>query len=288
MKTDIHEMVTSQIIEAIENNNTLPWIAGFKSDNSAALTMPHNRVSKNNYTGVNVLLLWCAQMANSFTGNTWLTFKQATELGGNVRKGEKGTRIVFFKQVSKEKINSAGDTVKDSFGMLRKYTVFNVEQCENVEGLAPVVPVAPCDAFMLDVCASVGANVDIAGNQPCFIPSHDLIKMPHVDQYESANHFNADLAHELTHWTGEKSRLDRKFNYAEKHGKAMEELVAEIGAAFITTELGASITEMRHADYIASFLACLRDDKRAIFKAASAAQKAHNYIKELAALEMAA
>lgn len=288
MKTDIYETVTNQIIEAIESNNTLPWIAGFEADNTASLTMPHNRVSKNNYTGVNVLLLWCAQMKNAFSCNTWLTYKQATDLGGNVRKGEKGTGIVFFKKINKESKNSAGETVKDSYGMLRKYTVFNLSQCEGVKGLEPVTPPTPCNAFMLDVCASVGARVDIAGNQPCFIPSHDLIKIPHIDQYQTADHFNADLAHELTHWTGTKSRLDRKFNYAEKHGKAMEELTAEIGAAFITTELGASIKEMRHADYIAGFLACLRDDKRAIFKAASAAQKAHNYIKELAALEVAA
>ena len=181
MKADIYQTVTDQIIAAIEGSNTLPWVAGFETDNRAALTMPHNRVSKKNYSGVNVLLLWCAQMERGYTCNTWLTYKQSTELGGNVRKGEKGAQIVFFKQLQKEALNSSGEAVKQSFGMLRKYTVFNIEQCENVQGLAPVVPPKPCDAFMLDVCNSVGAQVDIAGNQPCFIPSADLIKMPHID-----------------------------------------------------------------------------------------------------------
>jgi antirestriction protein ArdC len=284
MKTDIYQQVTDQILASLENG-TAPWVKPWRDDGSALLTgAPLNRISKAGYNGINVLLLWAAAAENGYSDPTWLTYKQAASLGGNVIKGEKGTRIVFFKQISKEATNSSGETEKSSFGMLRGYTVFNIEQCENVTPLDKPVPRAPVlGSAMLLVAAAIGARVDVEGNKACFIPSADVVKIPHLDQFTSAQHFEATLSHELVHWTGHKSRLDRDF--AGRFGSsayAAEELVAEIGSAFISAEYGFCIEELRHAAYVESWIKVLKSDKKAIFTAASKAQAACNHIKDLA------
>jgi len=285
---DIYQQVTDSIIQSIEDNNTLPWLKPWKDSKGAVmLSMPHNLSSSTNYNGINILLLWLAQETGGYSANSWLTYKQAQAMGGNVCKGEKGTRIVFYKTVGAKK-DKAGEVERDGYFMAKGFTVFNVEQCEGIEAPALPQPMPVTDTFMLDVCDSVGAEVRHGGNQAYFIPSQDHIAMPLAEQFNSMDNYNATLAHELTHWTGHKSRLDRGFNHFEKQAVAMEELVAELGSAFISAELGFELSEMRHANYIESWLQCLKDNKRAIFQAASAAQKAHTFIKEAVLQEVAA
>lgn len=278
MKTDIYQQVTDQIISALESG-TIPWVKPWE-DTASPLGMPHNRVSKKAYNGINTLLLWCAQYEGGFTSDSWLTYKQAQQLGGNVKKGSKGTKIVFFKPIEKE--NEKGE--KDSFCVARGYTVFNLDQCEGIEPIVkPEQPAPVTGSIMLDVALAVGARVDIEGNRACFIPSADIVKVPHIDQFKSADHFEATLAHELVHWTGHKSRMDRDLSGRfGSEAYAAEELIAEMGSAFISAEMGFCLTELRHASYIESWLKVLKNDKRAIFTAASQAQKACNYIKDQA------
>lgn len=284
---DIYQTVTNQIIESIETSNTLPWLKPWKDSKGAVmLSMPHNFKANTNYNGINILLLWLAQDTGGYTSNSWLTYNQAKGLDGQVRKGEKGTKIVFYKNVA-AKENAAGE-VKDGYRMARAFTVFNVDQIDGIE--PPALPVAMPIAdkpFMLDVCDSVGAEVRHGGNQAYFIPSQDHIAMPLFDQFDSMDKYNAVVAHELTHWTGHKSRLDRNFDRFEKSAVAMEELTAELGSAFISAELGFNLSEMRHDSYIEGWLTALKDNKRAIFQAASAASKAHTFIKDAVLAEVA-
>lgn len=284
-KADIYQQVTDQIIASLESG-ALPWVKSW-ADNAApvSLGVPHNRVSKKAYSGVNTLLLWSAKTENAFTGDCWLTYKQAQDLGGNVRKGEKGTRIVFFKPLTKDIENpTTGETETKGFAMARGYTVFNIDQCDNVDPLAvPETTPSASGSFMQDVARTIGADLRIMGNTACFIPSRDQVHMPAPEAFTSLDHFDATLAHELAHWTGHRSRLDR--NLSGRFGSesyAAEELIAEIAAAYMSAEQGFSIEAMRHPGYIESWLKVLKNDKRAIFTAASQAQKATNYIKELA------
>lgn len=275
--TDLYQSVTDAIVAALELG-AAPWVKPWDDSATAMLTgQPHNRVSRKAYRGINTLLLWHAQLSNGFTSPAFLTYKQAADLGGHVRKGEKATRIVFYKPLKKENADT-GKT--DSFCVMRGYSVFNVEQCDELPILdAP--DFAPVEnSSMIDIAASVGANVRIEGNSACFIPSADLIKIPHADQFHSFPHFEATLAHELTHWTGHRSRLNR--NLSGRFGTesyAAEELVAELGAAFLCAELGFNAPELRHAEYLASWLSVLKADKKAIFTAASLAQKACDFVR---------
>jgi len=287
IKSDIYQDVTDRIIKSLESG-TAPWLKSWDSEgNTLELGMPFNRTSKKAYRGINTLLLWIEKADQGFASDCWLTYKQAVDLGGNVRKGEKGTGIVFFKAVG-EKQDSAGDKVK-GFAFAKRYTVFNLDQCDGVDALAQPKPAAPTgDSVMMAIAETIGANVQFGGN-PCFIPSIDVIRMPQSSDFKTLHHFEATLAHELTHWTGHKSRLAR--DMASRFGDeayAAEELVAEIGAAFMSARLGFDHDEMRHDGYIASWLKVLRGDKKAVFTASSLAQKAVDLIDELQEVEQVA
>ena len=281
-KRDKQQEITDKLVALIESGQ-LPWRKPW-TDSQGVGVMPSNAISGKDYSGINVVLLWMSE----FTDNRWLTFKQAQDLGGNVMKGEKSEFITFYKQCSKETTNNDGTKEKSNYSMLKFYSVFNIEQCEGlnmdkVKGSAPTPLVEPVEAksVALDVALACGAEVRHGGNTACFIPSADLIKMPNYEQFGDGTDYANTLLHELTHWTGHNTRLDRL--KAKRHGDsayAFEELIAELGSAFLAAEYGVELRDIEHASYLQSWLKALKNDSKFIFQAAAAASKAQKLIRE--------
>lgn len=271
----VYEEVTQSIIEQLEKG-AIPWHKPWVADSSA----DKNVISQKPYQGINRLILGMSGMAHGFTVPVWASFKQWQQLGGSVRKGEKGTKIVFYTPA--EKVNKDGE--KESYAVLKAYWVFNVSQVDGIE----VTPVAVVDKpFTANQLAEeriikTGAAISHGGDAAFFMPSQDRIQMPHKSAFENEASYYATCFHELTHWTGAKHRLDRNLDKGRfgNPAYAFEELVAEMGAAFLCQDYGIQ-GELRHAGYIQSWLKALKDDSKAVFKAAAYAQKAASYINEL-------
>lgn len=282
-KRDVYQEVTDKIIDAMESG-ALPWRKTWQG--GATSSFPR-RITGEHYKGINVLLLWMTANARGYTADQWMTFQQAKKLGASVRKGERGTGIVFFKQIT---IEDKQTNEEKKVPVARAYTVFNVEQIDGLpEKYYPVQldmfdsgarPIEELEAFY----HSTGATIIKDGSQPryCYGPGKDQIHMPLVQQFETAHEYYGTLAHELIHWTGHSTRLDRLASQKREH-YAFEELIAEIGACFITAERGGIYDETNSAAYLQSWLKALKNDKRMIFKAAAAAQKASDYLIEAAA-----
>ena len=284
-KRDVYQEVTDRIITELEAG-TVPWVKPWAT---AGSHMPHNANTGRQYNGVNVLLLWMAAASKGYSSQSWVTFKQAKELGGHVRKGEHGERVVFWRFLDKIKKDAAtGEEHNERIPLLRAYTVFNVEQCEGLTLPArEVVELTEHErhAAAEALIACSGARIVYGGGRACYIPSQDTIHMPELGTFNEAAGYYATHLHELTHWTGHKARCDRDLSgrFGDE-SYAAEELIAEMGAAFLCAELGIK-GELRHASYLESWLRVLKGDKRAIFTAASMATKAATYIKELAEAE---
>ncbi len=287
-KNDLYQDVTNQIIEAMEKALKDGGNWNDIKDNR----LPINFNSNNTYQGINVVLLSLAQMKNKFSSSCWMTYKQAKSKGGQVIKGEKSTRIIFYKTLEIDNGNvdkTTGDPVKDKIPMIRRFNVFNLDQIEGVE--------EPSKTYLNDgeiienaenLLFSSGVSiVEKQTNRAYYVPSQDRIRLPSRKQFNSIKDFYAVGLHELTHATGHKSRCDRQ-DYDEKNkdiSYAFEELVAELGAAFSMSGLGLLGNVDNHACYLKSWLSLLKKDKKAIFKAASLAQKAHSWIIETAEIE---
>ena len=279
-KRDIYQEITDRIISELESG-TVPWVKPWKSVGGS---MPHNAVSGRNYSGVNVLQCWSNQIHAGYTSNAWLTFKQARELDGSVRKGEKGTTLVFWKFLNKTEKQPDGNDKAIQIPMARAYTVFNVEQCDNLK--LPKRETAEIELTEHErhgiaeaMVAASGVPICNGGDRAYYSPGEDRIQMPDMGTFDTAASYYATLLHETTHSTGHKSRLDRDLSGRfGSESYAAEELVAELGAAFLCAELGIK-GELRHASYIDSWLRVLKSDKRAVFTAASMATKAAEWIK---------
>ena len=281
MQNTIYQEVTDQIIQELEKG-AAPWIKPWKSDNS----VEKNIVSKQEYNGINRLILGMMTHFKGYQSPFYGSFKQWQDLGGTVKKGEKGTKIVFYKPVSQEKINSNGDVEKSAYACLKTYYVFNADQVEGIEITKPVVeprvynPAPALDDRIL----KTGANIKHGGGAAFFSPMGDFIGMPNRDTFQDDSSYYATILHELTHWSGAKSRLDRDMGGKFGSSKyAFEELVAELGAAFLCPDYQIQ-GELRHAGYIKNWLTCLKENNQAIFKAAALAQKAADYINSLDAI----
>lgn len=288
-RVNLYDAVTSRIIAELEAGR-FPWVQpwGNPAAGGVGPSLPRNAVTARPYSGVNVLILWGEVIARAYPSQSWLTFRQAIQAGGHVRKGETGVTVVyadrFTPEAEKARAAQAGDDAK-TIPFLKRFTVFNAAQCEGLpNGLAtdPVplpkreaVPVA--DALI----EASGADLRIGGSRAFYVPSADYIQLPpQTIFFEQINYYRTAL-HELTHWTGHASRLARDFSGAfgtEKY--AREELVAEMGSAFLCAALGI-VPTVRHADYLAGWLDVLRGDNRAIFRAASAASKAADFLLSL-------
>lgn len=284
-KLDVYQSVTDRIIKALENGVSpwvKPWTEGEQQTGNSLL--PSNAISGNNYRGINTMLLWGEQVEKGYQSNTWVTYKQAGELGGNIIKGEKSTSIIYF-QMLKRKDPDTGEPVQ--IPMLKQYYVFNLEQCENITSKKVKIPEALEIGYTnaLDFASRTGADIKHGGNEAFFTRQFDFIRMPHQEQFKTMADYDGTLLHELTHWSGHKSRLERVFGARfGDNAYAFEELVAEIGSAFLCAQLGVTNannhTDLQNESYLAGWLKVLKSDKKAIFKASTLAQKACDFLIE--------
>jgi antirestriction protein ArdC len=280
-KFDTYQEVTDAIVAALEAG-TKPWRKGWVG---GSIGSPR-RATGEYYRGINVLLLWASAERSNFASDRWLTFKQAIDLGAAVRKGEKGTRIVFFKSLELEGENAAGEAETRRIPLLRTYTVFNADQVDGLPARFHPAPIAIVAGKQRDEAAeaalrSCGAEIrEDRDGRAYYAPGDDFVHMPAFELFDTAGTYLATMSHELCHWSGHKTRLDRQqLNRFGSKDYAFEELVAEIGAAFVGARLGIVGEHIdNHAAYLASWLKALRDDKRAIFKAASLAQAAADLV----------
>ena len=286
-KADAYSRITDGIIADLEQG-VRPWFKPW-STGQTAVTRPlrHNGEP---YSGINVILLWSEAIARGFRSPTWMTFRQALALGGHVRKGETGSTVVYASRLSKTETDDTGAPVEREIAFLKAYTVFCADQ---IDGLPASFyrssqsdqpadnragRIERADAFIV----ATGVAIRTGGGRACYIPSADRIDMPPYTTFRdtgtssAAEGYYATLLHELIHWTAPAHRCDRQLGKRfGDHAYAREELVAELGAAFLCADLGIT-PEPRadHAAYIASWLTVLRHDKRAIVSAASLAQRA--------------
>jgi len=289
MKQDIYERVTAQIVAELEKGER-PWFKPWNAEHAAGRITRPLRANGIPYRGINVLMLWGSAVEQGFSAPLWLTYKQAQELGGQVRKGEKGSLVVYANTITRTETDEAtGEEQERDIPFMKGYTVFNAEQVDGLPAhfyalaapaLDPVARNARAESFF----AATGAEVRHGGNQAYYTAAADQVQMPPFEAFRDAESYYATLAHELTHWTKHPKRLDRDFGRKKwgDEGYAIEELVAELGAAFLSADLDLT-PEPRadHAAYIASWLKVLKDDKRAIFSAAAHAQRAADYLTGL-------
>ncbi len=285
-RRDVYGRITDKIIADLEQG-VRPWLRPWNAEHAAGKIIRPLRHNGIPYKGINVVMLWSAATVKGYACPLWLTFKQALELGGNVRKGETGELVVYADRIQRTETNSKGEEVDREIPFLKGYTVFNAEQCENLPAhyyakaespsLTPVQRIEAADQFF----AATGADIRHGGTRAYYAEGPDFVQMPPFETFRDAESYAATLAHELTHWTKHDKRLARDMGRVKwgDEGYAREELVAELGSAFLCADLGIT-PEVRedHAAYIASWLKVLRDDKRLIFSAASHAQRAVDYL----------
>ena len=275
---DIYQTVTNQILEVMETatgQGRRLW--------DAQPSLPMNLSTGKPYSGMNVLILWGAAISRGYHSPYWLTYKQASDMGGQVRKGERSELCIFYKPWESEETNSeTGETETTRGAVLKSFRTFNLDQIDGIE--APATE--PREAFEILADAErllqhTPAPIREGGDRACYIPSLDEIHMPARETFVNPEAFYSVACHEMTHSTGHKTRLDRDFSGRfGTEAYAMEELIAELGAAFLCAEIGIlPTTREDHAHYLANWVRVLRGDKKAIFTAAAAASKAATFIK---------
>jgi antirestriction protein ArdC len=284
-RTSLYQEITDKIIAELEAGR-VPWVQPWGTVAAkASLTMPKNAATQRHYSGINVLILWGAVIERGFSTQNWLTFRQALGLGGNVGKGEHGTTVVyadrFVPNEERRRAERDGDE-PSAIPFLKRFTVFNTDQCENLPRDLASAPAPVPEGLILPhaeaLIAATGADFRIGGDRAFYSTAHDFIQVPRPDAYFEPINWHRTALHELGHWSGHPSRLGR--DLSGNFGSALyakEELVAEITSAFVCASLGI-VPTVRHADYIGSWLEVLREDDRAIVRAAGAASKAADYL----------
>ncbi|WP_267433580.1 zincin-like metallopeptidase domain-containing protein [Sphingomonas sp. GM_Shp_1] len=286
----LYAEVTARVIAELEEGR-LPWVQPWDSA-ACACTMPANGVTGRRYSGINVLILWARVIEGGYRSQRWLTYRQAQAAGGNVRKGERGTTVCYADRFTpKGKDDSSRDDEQEArtIAFLKRFTVFNIDQCEGLpDALTRAPEVRPEIEILPEVAALIdasGADVRIGGDRAYYHPAGDYVAVPPVAAFHQPINWYRTALHELGHWTGHPTRLDRDQTGAFGSANyAREELVAEMASAFACASLSIKPT-VRHADYIGSWLEVLRNDDKAIFRAASAASKAADYLLGFAADE---
>ncbi|MBZ9650242.1 ssDNA-binding domain-containing protein [Sphingobium sp. 3R8] len=283
-RASLYDEVTGRIVAELEAGR-FPWVQPWGRSGGIGPGLPRNALTGRSYSGVNVLILWGAVIERGFPSQSWLTFRQAREAGGCVMKGERGQTVVyadrFTPEAEKERAARDGGEAK-AVPFLKRFTVFNVAQCEGLRpGLASdpaplpereIVPLAE------EVIATSGVDFRIGGDRAFYAPDPDFVAVPPQPAFFDQINYYRTCLHELTHATGHPKRLGRDLKNAfGSKDYAREELVAEMGSAFLCAALGI-VPTVRHADYIGSWLEVLREDNRAIFRAASAASKAADWL----------
>ena len=277
-RADIYQEVTDRIVTELENGR-LPWVQPW-SNTVATPSVPRNATTGRRYSGINVLLLWGSQQKSGFPTQRWLTFRQALAAGGNVRRGEKGTTVFFASTFVPDGHKQESDPRAVPF--LKRFTVFNVQQCDDLPAEMTAAPLPQPDHVTVPRAESLlratGADLRIGGDKAFYMPSLDYIQIPPRHAYFDQINWYRTALHEVGHWTGSVKRLDRdQTGSFGTHAYMGEEIVAEMTSAFVLAELSIQ-PSVRHADYIGAWLDMLREDKRAIFKAARLATQAADYI----------
>jgi antirestriction protein ArdC len=284
-RTNLYDEITDKIIAELEAGR-VPWVQPWGTAAiKAPLAMPRNATTQRRYSGINVLILWGAVIERGFSGQSWLTFRQALSLGGHVRKGERGTTVVYADRFTPEdERRRAAETGEErgAIPFLKRFTVFNTDQCDGLPEhvAASVIPPPPgqiepqADALI----AATGADFRIGGARAYYNTTSDFVQVPPPGAYFEPINWHRTAFHELGHWTGSACRLkrDHSGSFGSK-SYAREELVAEMAGAFVCASLGI-VPTVRHADYIGSWLEVLREDNRAVVRAASAASKAADFL----------
>jgi antirestriction protein ArdC len=284
-RANLYDEITEKIIAELEAGR-VPWVQPWGTAAAKApLAMPKNASTDRQYNGINVLILWGAVIARGFTRQSWLTFRQALSLGGHVRKGERGTTVVYADRfVPSDEKRRAAETGEEAQAIpfVKRFTVFNTDQCEGLpDEIATATPPPPPNLIEPTVEALIkatGITFRIGGDRAFYAPAEDYVQVPPPQAYFESITWHRTALHELGHATGHPSRLNRDQSGSCGTRKyAFEELVAELSAAFGCASLGI-VPTVRHADYIGSWLEALREDNRAIVRAASQASKAADYL----------
>ena len=284
-RASLYSEITNKIVTELEAGR-VPWVQPWgTAAANAPLGMPKNTATGRLYSGINVLILWGAVIERGFPIQNWLTFRQAAGLGGNVRRGERGTTVVyadrFIPEDERERAAETGE-VPHAIPFLKRFTVFNLVQCEGLPDEIAVTtpPLKPefIEPRVEALIMATGVDFRIGGDRAFYMPSQDRVQVPPPQAYFEPIDWHRTVLHELGHASGHPSRLNRDLSGTFGSQKyAFEELVAEMNAAFCCASLDIMPT-VRHADYIGSWLEVLREDNRAIFRAASQASKASDYL----------
>lgn len=272
---DVYQTITDHIINNVDEAGK--WVVPWHGVNG---TIPRNATTGNTYQGINILNCWVSQEKHSFPTQEWASFKQWQAIGGKIRKGEKGTPIIFYKSMPGKEDGERG------YHFAKATHVFNKAQqdgaelaSDDIQKLDPIKKIQRIEDWS-DRVAQHARIFHTDESRAYYRPSEDKIILPFFNDFKNPERYYATLFHELTHWTGAKHRLDRLFRQ-ERSDYAKEELVAELGAAFLSAEFGIeNETREDHTSYIASWLKALKNDKTLIVKAASQASKAVAFLHE--------
>jgi antirestriction protein ArdC len=287
-RIDVYTRVTNRIVEALEAG-VRPWMKPWHAEHAAGRIARPLRHNGQKYSGINILTLWMSAESQGFVSPFWMTFQQAKEFGAFVKKGEHGSPVVYAATFKKTETSEAGEDVEQDIPFLKEYTVFNADQVEGLPEHFYAMATPPtgkierierAEAFF----ANTKADIRIGGNRAFYAIDADYVRMPPLEAFKDAESFAATLGHELCHWTRNPSRLNREFGRKRfgDEGYAIEELVAELGSAFLCADLEITPeTREDHASYIDSWLKVLKSDKRAVFSAASHASKAVDFLHGL-------
>lgn len=287
-RQDVYTRVTSTIISFLEQG-VKPWFRPWNAQHAAGSPSRPLRCTGEAYQGINVLMLWAASVEAGFACPLWLTFNQAKQLGGSIKKGAKASLVVYASSFKKEQVGNAGEVFEQEIPFLKGYYVFNAEQTEGLPAHYYALKeqkqdlqarLEHADRFF----NNTHAEIQHGGNQAFYAPERDIIQMPTYQSFRDRESYYATLAHEATHWTKHSTRLDRdlgKKRFGDA-GYAMEELVAELGSAYLSADLGITLSPREdHASYIENWLSVLKNDRKAIFSAASFAEQAVHYLHTL-------
>jgi antirestriction protein ArdC len=290
-RKDVYSRITAQIVEQLEKG-VRPWIRPWSAEHAAGRITRPLRFNGQPYSGINILSLWMSALSQNFAAPIWMTYRQATDLKAHVRKGQRGSLVVYANAITRtEHDDKTGEDIEHEIPYMKGYTVFNVEQIEGlpeiyyanaVPTLDPVARVEHAEKFF----ASIGATIRHGGNRAYYAQELDYVQMPPFESFRDAESYYSTLAHELTHWTKHEQRLNRDLGRKRwgDTGYASEELVAELGSAFLCADLELHQEPREdNAAYIANWLEVLKNDNRAIFAASAYAQKAADYLNQKAA-----
>ncbi|HEY0833852.1 MAG TPA: zincin-like metallopeptidase domain-containing protein [Azospirillum sp.] len=285
-RTDVHARVTARILADLEQG-VRPWMQPWSAGHAAGRIARPLRATGQPYRGVNTVMLWMTAVERGYASPYWFTYRQAQAAGGQVRRGEHGTLVVYAGTVTRPDADADADGAEErEIHFLKGYTVFNAGQVDGLPESFHAPAAEPANAMpRLDAAerffAATGADIRTGGARAFYAIGPDHIQMPPFEAFRDAESHAATLAHELVHWTRHPSRLDRDLGRKRwgDEGYAVEELVAEIGSAFLCADLGITPEVLAdHAAYIASWLTVLKDDARVIVRAAAHAQRAVDYL----------